>query len=179
MRTILIASGIILMAALSRLLPHPPNFTPLAAIALAGGVYMNKRLALVIPLAALLLSDAVLGFHRTMIFVYASFVLTGFMGIWLKSHKRPLPVFGAALMSSVLFFIVTNFGVWLMQNGVAYPNSLPGLLECYTAAIPFFRNTVLGDVVYTAVLFGVFETAEYGIRMLGKKEAVSREQTEA
>ena len=109
MRNILIGSALILAAALSRLLPHPANFTPLAAMALAGGVYFNKRIALIVPLAALVISDLFIGFHNTILFVYGSFILIGLMGLWLKSHKKPLPIFGAALLSSILFFIVTKF----------------------------------------------------------------------
>jgi len=169
MRNILIGSALILAAALSRLLPHPANFTPLAAMALAGGVYFNKRIALIVPLAALVISDLFIGFHNTILFVYGSFILIGLMGLWLKSHKKPLPIFGAALLSSILFFIVTNFGVWLTGGGWFYPKTWQGLIECYTLAIPFFRNTVAGDLVYTAVLFGLFEFAEYTLRSVEKK----------
>ena len=169
------ASAMILAAALSRLIPHPPNFAPIAAMALAGGVYLDKRFAIVVPLAALLLSDAVLGFHSLMIFVYGSFVVISFIGLWLKSHKRPLPVFGAALASSVLFFIVSNFGVWVLADGSIYPRSIAGLIECYVAAIPFFQNTVLGDVVYTGVLFGTLELADKLIPVPQDKQTVTAE----
>jgi len=169
MRNILIGSALILAAALSRLLPHPANFTPIAAMALAGGVYFNKRIALVVPLAALVISDLFIGFHNTILFVYGSFILIGFIGLWLRSHKKPLPIFGAALLSSTLFFIVTNFGVWLTGGGWFYPKTWQGLIECYMLAIPFFRNTIAGDLVYTGVLFGLFELAQYALRLLEKK----------
>ncbi|MGB2868612.1 MAG: DUF6580 family putative transport protein [Bacteroidota bacterium] len=168
MRNTLVAAGIVLIAALSRLLPHPPNFTPIAAIALAGGVYMNRRYAMIVPLVALVISDAIIGFHNTIYYVYGSFVLIGLIGLWLKSHKTPLVIFGGVLMSSVLFFLITNFGVWLAGDGLVYPRSLAGLIECYTAGIPFFRNTMLGDVVFTAALFGIFEGVE---RTLKQSEA--------
>jgi len=166
------ACAMILAAALSRFLPHPPNFTPIAAMALAGGVYLDKRFAFVVPLAALLLSDAIIGFHSLMIFVYGSFVAIGFIGLWLKSHKKPLPVFGAALASSVLFFVVSNFGVWVLADGSIYPRSLAGLVECYVAAIPFFQNTMLGDVVYTGVLFGILELVSKLVPGAQGKESV-------
>ncbi|MGD0038072.1 MAG: DUF6580 family putative transport protein [Bacteroidota bacterium] len=169
MRNILIGSALILAAALSRLLPHPDNFTPIAAMALAGGVYFNKRIALVVPLAALVISDLFIGFHNTILFVYGSFILIGFIGLWLKSHKKPLPIFGAALLSSTMFFVVTNFGVWLTGGGWFYPKTWQGLIECYTLAIPFFRNTITGDLVYTGVLFGLFELSQYTLRLLEKK----------
>ncbi|MGD1044936.1 MAG: DUF6580 family putative transport protein [Bacteroidota bacterium] len=169
MRNILISSALILAAALSRILPHPDNFTPIAAMALAGGVYFNKRIALVVPLAALVISDLFIGFHNTILFVYGSFLLIGLIGLWLKSHKKPLPIFGATLFSSILFFVVTNFGVWLTGGGWFYPKTWQGLIECYTLAIPFFRNTVAGDLVYTVVLFGLFELSGYTLRSVEKK----------
>ena len=169
------ASAMILVAALSRLIPHPPNFAPIAAMALAGGVYLDKRFAVLIPLAALLLSDAIIGFHSLMIFVYGSFVAISLIGLWLKSHKKPLPVFGAALASSCLFFIVSNFGVWILADGSVYPRSLAGLLECYVVAIPFFQNTVFGDVVYTGVLFGILELANRLIPSAERKQTIISE----
>jgi hypothetical protein len=169
MRTFIIGSTLIFAAALTRLLPHPVNFTPIAAIALAGGVYLDKRFALIVPLAALVLSDIFLGFHNTMFFVYGSFVLIGFIGLWLKSHKKPLPVLGSVLLSSTLFFIITNFGVWLTGGGWFYAKTWQGLVECYILAIPFFRNTCLGDLVFTGVLFGLFEILLRSLRVPEKK----------
>ena len=169
MRNVLIGSILILAAALSRLLPHPDNFTPIAAIALAGGVYLEKRFALIIPLAALVISDIFIGFHNTILFVYGSLVIIGFMGLWLKSHKKIVPVLGTAILSSILFFVVTNFGVWLTGGGWFYPKTWQGLVECYTMAVPFFRNTLAGDLIYTGVLFGLFELSFYSIHSLEKK----------
>jgi len=159
--------GIILSAAAMRLVPHPPNMTPIAAMALFGGAYFaNKRMALLIPLAAMYLSDLVLGlfvydfgfFHGFMPFVYAGFVMTVCLGFLLRRRLTPLMVGGGALTGSVMFFIVTNFGVWLVGN--LYPKTLAGLAGCYVAAIPFFRNTLAGNVVYTLVLFGGFALAQ-------------------
>ncbi len=162
MKHLIFGFGLVLAAALSRLLPHPPNFTPIAAIALSSAVYLDKRYAFIIPLTAMLISDAIIGFHDGMVWVYGSFVLIGLIGLWLRSHKSPLPILGAALVSSVLFFIITNFGVWLM--GTMYPKTAEGLLACYIAAIPFFQNTLVGDVAYTAALFGLFELGAYWLR---------------
>lgn len=169
MRNVLIGSTLILAAALSRLIPHPANFTPIAAMALAGGVYFNKRIALVVPLAALIISDLFIGFHNTILFVYGSFILIGLIGLWLKSHKKPLPIIGSSLLSSVLFFVITNFGVWVTGGGWFYPKTWQGLMECYALAIPFFRNTIVGDLIYTGVLFGLFELSKYALRSLEKK----------
>ncbi len=162
-------AGMIFLAAASRLIPHPPNFTPLAAMALFGGAYISdKRLAFVLPLAALLLSDAVLGFYHDMIWVYGSFALIVCLGLQLQSRRRLLPIAGAALASSVLFFALTNFGVW--ASGGLYPHTLAGLGTCYVAAVPFFQNTIAGDLVYTALLFG-------GFAMVEKKFPALREVT--
>ena len=159
MKHLLFGFGLVLAAALSRLLPHPPNFTPIAAIALSSAVYLDKRYAFVVPLAAMLISDYFIGFHDGMVWVYGCFVATGLIGLWLRSHKRPLPIVAAALASSILFFAVTNFAVWL--NGTMYPKTWEGLLACYVAAIPFFQNTVVGDLAFTAALFGLFELAAF------------------
>jgi hypothetical protein len=150
----------IVAAAACRILPHPWNFTPVAAMALFGGAYLpNRVLSLLFPLFALFLSDLVLGFSSDFAAVYGSFALVGCIGWLLRARRTPLRVAGAALASSVLFFAVTNFGVWVL--GSMYPHTSSGLLTCYTAAIPFFRNTVLGDLFYTAVLFGGFFLAEH------------------
>jgi hypothetical protein len=169
MRNMVLAALLILAAAFSRLLPHPVNVAPIAAMALAGGVYLDKRFALLVPLIALVISDLVIGLYPILLFVYGSFLLIGLLGLWLKSHKKPLPVFGAALLSSIIFFVITNFGVWII-GPETYPRTLPGLAECYVAAIPFFKNTVAGDLVYTGVLFGMFELALLLQKRTGKAE---------
>lgn len=151
--------SLIFFAALSRLLPHPPNFAPITALALFSGVYLDKRYAFIIPIAAMLISDYFIGFHSSMLWVYASFVAIGFIGLWLRNHRGVLTTLGATLAGSVLFFIVTNFGVWAAPNGM-YPHKVEGLIECYVAAIPFFRNTLMGDLVYVGVMFGAFELAK-------------------
>jgi pheromone shutdown protein TraB len=149
----------IFAAAAMRLLPHPPNFSPIAAMALFSGAYLPKRvLAFVAPFAALLLSDAVLGFYAGMNFVYFSFALTVLIGWAVASRKTPLTIGGAAIASSVLFFVLTNFGMWLFSG--FYPLTSAGLVACYVAAIPFFQNTLAGDLFFTALLFGGFALLE-------------------
>jgi hypothetical protein len=159
--------GITFSAAAMRLVPHPPNITPIAAMALFGGVYFaGRKTALLVPLAAMYISDLVLGFffydfgwfHGLMPFIYASFAATVCLGLLIRRRLTPLTVGGAALMGSVLFFFITNFGVWLVGN--LYPKTLAGFLSCYVAAIPFFRNTLAGDALYTLVLFGGFALAQ-------------------
>ena len=139
----------ILVAAVIRLFPHVPNVTPITAMALFSGVYFNnKKLALIVPLLAMAVSDLFLGFHMISIFVYAAFILVGIIGI----TSKKMSVFNVFL-SSISFFIITNFGVWL----IGYPKTLDGLIDCYTLAIPFFRNSLIGDVFYAALMYFSFE----------------------
>ncbi len=154
-----------------RLLPHLPNFTPIAATALFGGTYLNKKYAFIVPLVAMFLSDIFLGFHGTMPYVYGSFILTGVIGLWLKNHKNARNIVGATLLSSVLFFLITNFGVWATGW---YPKTLSGLMQSYTMGLPFFRNTVLGDLCYTGVFFGAYELAQLLIVRYKVSRALSR-----
>jgi hypothetical protein len=149
----------ILMAAGLRLVPHPPNFTPIGAMALFSGAYLGRRgLAFVAPLAAMLLSDLVLGFHSGMLFVYAGVALIVLLGSQALSRVTPLRVGGAAIASSILFFAVSNFGTWALSG--MYAHTLAGLSACYVAAIPFFQKTVAGDLFYATLLFGGFKIAE-------------------
>ena len=161
MRKLMIGSVFILAAAFSRLLPHPNNFVPVVAMALVSGMYFNKMFAFIIPLAAMVLSDLVIGFHATIPFVYGSMLVSTVIGVWLHSHKKAGFIVGGTLLSSLIFFVVTNFGVWLTGGGWFYPKTWSGLLECYTLAIPFFQNSLAGDIVYTGVFVGVFEAVEY------------------
>jgi hypothetical protein len=145
---------LIVLAAASRLLPHPPNFAPVAAIGLYAGAYANRRWAWVVPFAALLLSDLVLGFYKPvgMLWNYLAFAACLALGAgWLSSSRSLLRVTGAVLASSVAFFVISNFGMW--ASGY-YPRTWDGLVQCYTAAVPFFRNTLASDVLYSAALFG-------------------------
>jgi hypothetical protein len=160
----------ILAAAALRLVPHPPNFSPIDAMALFSGAYLGRRgIAFVAPLAALLLSDLVLGFYHGMATVYATVALIVLIGWWLSSKRTPLRIGAAAVASSVVFFVITNFGMWLFSG--IYPVTYAGLAACYTAAIPFFQNTVAGDLFYTALLFGGFAVAQHLIPRLRTAEA--------
>lgn len=147
----------ILVAALLRLVPHLPNFAPIGAMALFGGVYLGRRQAVVLPLAAMFFSDIFLGFDglASRISVYGSFVLISVIGIWLKKHRGIKTTVVASLSASTLFFVITNFSVWAF--GTIYPKTVEGLGACFVAAIPFFRNTIAGDLFYVGVLFGAFE----------------------
>jgi hypothetical protein len=157
-------------AAALRLVPHPPNFSPIDAMALFSGAYFGRRwVAIAAPLAALLLSDLVLAFYPGMLFQYAAVVLIVLLGTVALSRVTILRLVGAALASSVLFFAVSNFGVWAVSG--MYAHTAAGLAACYVAAIPFFQNTVAGDLFYTAVLFGGFALAEHFVPRLRAGQA--------
>lgn len=160
---------IVLFAALSRLIPHPNNFAPIGAMALFGAAYYSKHyLAFAIPIFSMWISDLILNnvvygayfdhfvwFYTGSIFTYGAFALIVVLGIFSLKKIGVSSLVFSALSASVIFFIVSNFGVWLSSG--MYPHTFGGLTACYTAGIPFFHNTILGDVVYTGAMFGVFE----------------------
>ena len=151
-----LAACLLILDVVARLLPHAPNVTPMAASALFAGVIFRSRLvALATPVAAVVLGDLILGTYdwRVAGVVYVSLALPAIAGMWgLRTPRLPLLLVPLALMSSVTFFVTTNFAVWAF--GGMYANDLAGLLHCYVAALPFLRNGVMGDLLWTAVLFG-------------------------
>lgn len=155
-RTIL---GAILMAAALRLLPHPWNVTPIGAMALFAGAMLGARpLAFAGPLAALFLSDLIIGFHKLMPAVYLAFALVVCLGLLIRGRRTPPRVAAGMVGGSVVFYLVTNFAVWAF--GGWYPQSPAGLAACYIAGLPFLQNTLVGDLFYAAVLFGGLALAE-------------------
>ena len=158
------------VAAALRLVPHPPNFSPIDAMALFSGAYLGRRaIAFVAPLGALLLSDLVLGFYHGQATVYFSVALIVMIGIAALSRRSALRIAAAALASSVLFFVITNFGMWAFSG--FYARTFDGLEACYVAAIPFFQNTVAGDLFYSTLLFGGFRVAELMVPKLAQGSA--------
>lgn len=148
--------ALVAAAALMRLVPHPANFLPISAMALFAGTRCGSRSqALLLIALAMLASDTILGFHPTMFFVYASLALTVVLGSVLKERESVATIGASALASSLLFFLVTNFGVWLVDG--MYPLTGAGLVTSYIAAIPFFENSLVADLLYTALIFGAFE----------------------
>ena len=145
----------IVLAALSRLLPHPPNFSPVEAMALFGGAYFAQRwLGVAVPLLAMLLADFFIGFHSGMPVVYGSIALIALMGFALRGKVSALRVASFGLMGATLFFVVTNFAVWAGSG--MYPMTANGLLACYVAGIPFFHWQLAGVATYSVILFGGF-----------------------
>lgn len=155
-------TAIVIMAALSRLVPHPPNFTAIGALALFGGACFEKPLAAyLVPLAAMFLSDAVIGFHGGMPVIYACFLLTTLLGRRMQGSRNIGLVAKMSFLSSVMFYVVSNFAVW--AGGSMYPHTAQGLALCYTAAIPFFGNTLAGTMIYSAVLFAAADLADRAV----------------
>lgn len=161
MRNLFIATGLILAVAITRFLPHPPNFSPVMAVALFGSaVFANRYIGFTVALLAMVVSDFFLGMHSTLPFVYASMLLAAFLGNLLRENRSVLRIVATTMAGSVLFFVVTNLGVFIMQD--LYAKNLQGLGECFAMALPFFQNSLAGDMVFTAVLFSmhhVFVTA--------------------
>jgi hypothetical protein len=164
------AIALVFIAALTRLLPHPDNFTPIGAMALFGAAYFSRQmLTLAVPFIALFISDLVLNnvIYRqyfpeftliTSWWIYAAFGLVMLAGwLLLRQKVSPARVISASLFASAIFFIVTNFSVWL--EGTMYPKTAAGLMACYTAGLPFLKNTVLGDLFFSGVMFGTYEWA--------------------
>ena len=152
---------LILLGVSSRILPHPANFAPIAAIALFSGIYLPKKFAIMLPMAAMFLSDLIIGSYLwpVMISVYFSFAITGMIGLAIQKDKKISTVVGGALLASIIFFIITNWAVWAF--GTMYTHNFNGLVQSYIMALPFFKNTLLGDLFYTAVLVGVMEAIQY------------------
>ena len=152
-RRIAFLAAVIVLAALSRIIPHPPNFAPIAAIALFGGaVFTDRRLAYGVPIAAMLLSDLLLGFHQQMLLVYACFAAIVWLGTRMGQGRGAPQVLAATLGGSVLFFVVTNLGVWALDG--LYPLTGQGLAACFVAAVPFFQNSLAANLLYAGLLFG-------------------------
>jgi uncharacterized protein DUF6580 len=169
--------GLIVLAAMTRLLPHPPNFAPITAIAVFGAIrYGSRRTAVIAPLLALLLSDLARellyrqglaqqwGLYRGMWAVYGATALIVLMGRLANGTRSPTTIAATTLVGSCVFFLVTNFAVW--ADGALYPHTAEGLAGCFTAAIPFFWNALLGDLTYAGVLFGGWALAEARFIML-------------
>lgn len=158
-------SAIIFALAIFRLVPHLPNVSPVAAMALFGGAYFaDKRMAFIVPFLALFLSDLVLGLHNSMIFVYAGFALTVAIGFLLKNRVTITNTAFATVISSLLFFLLTNLGAW-MTSGL-YARSAEGLMQAYVAGIPFFQNSLLGNLVFAAVIFGGYHLLQKNVPSL-------------
>jgi hypothetical protein len=158
----LTAALLVIVGVLLRLAPHPWNVTPVGAAALFAGAYLPLRMAVLVPVGTLAISDLLIGSHSLWWATWGACALGVLLGTLLRGRRGAGPVIGASLASSVTFFVLTNLAVWV--EGLLYPRTWEGLVACYVAAIPFFRNSLLGDLLWTGVLFGGWALAT---RMLG------------
>jgi hypothetical protein len=157
-RTIL-ALALILIAAALRIAPHPWNFTPVGAMALfSGALIKDRRLAFLFPLLTLFLGDIFIGLYKILPIIYASFLINVAIGLWLRDRRTISRISLATVLGAIQFFLVSNFAFWQFMG--TYPHNPSGLFSCYFAAIPFFWNTLAGDMVYVALLFGSFARSE-------------------
>ena len=155
----LLALAILVIAAALRIAPHPWNFTPVGAMALfSGAVVRDRRIAFFFPLLSLFLGDIFVGFHKLMFVVYASFMVSVAIGLWLRKGRTPARIALATLLGAIQFFLITNFAVWQFLG--SFPHTASGLLSCYVAGVPLFWNTLAGDAFYAVLLFGGFALAE-------------------
>ena len=168
--------GLIVLALVGRLIPHPDNFTPMLAVALFGGAMLPGRMAYVIPLVAMFLSDLLMGHSITWMtpVIYACFALGTGLGQWLGRGRTWGKTGLVALAGSFLFYVVTNFAVWMISDGLyphtlLYPQTLDGLIQCYFMALPFFRNDIAGNVLWSAMLFGLFDLIQLWIKTYQNK----------
>ena len=150
----MLAISLIISGLLLRFIPHAPNFTPVAAIALFSGTYLNKRYAFLVPLILMIVSDIIIGLHNVIAFTWVAFALITLMGLWIRENKSGLRIIISSLAASLLFFVVSNFGVWCMGW---YPADLQGFLTCYIMALPFLRDFTTATLVYSVVFFGIYE----------------------
>jgi hypothetical protein len=174
MTDLVLACFLIGLDVVARQAPHAPNFTPVAASALfAGAVLSSRMLAFIVPLAAMALADCTLGFYdwNVMVVVYAAIAMPAALGVFARRSATPSLVLPLAVTSSVIFYIATNWAVWMFSG--SYARDTGGLLKCYVAAIPFFKNTLMGDLFWTASLFGLLWTWRSARRRL-QSEAYCR-----
>jgi hypothetical protein len=168
----ILALILIFFAVFSRLLPHPANFAPIAAVGIFSAfIFKNKLLRFGVPIIAMFVSDAIIGFYTPLIMlsVYLSFFVSTLLGRYLKNHKSLSNGVGVSLFASLQFYLITNLAVFLFTP--LYAKTFFGLIQCYYLALPFFRNTILGDLFYTGVIFGLYFGLKY---IIAKKQLVDK-----
>lgn len=153
---------LVVFVVVSRLLPHPMNFAPIGALGLFSGAYIANKRAWLIPLATLFVSDLFIGFYTpvVMLSVYISFAISAAIGRYALSQKRSILRIGSsAIASATILFVLSNFTLW--TTGLYYPLTIEGLTLCFVKAIPFYGNTLAGDLFYSVVLFGTYEAVKH------------------
>ena len=148
---VILICAIIFLVSLTRIFPHPPNFTPILALAIFGGAYLPNRItAISLPIISMFISDLIIGFHSQIFTVYATIILLSILGHLMKTKNfKNFAITG--FTGSLIFFIITNFSVWL--GGNLYPLTIDGIIQCYIMAIPFFHNTLISTMLFLTILF--------------------------
>jgi hypothetical protein len=170
-KNIILMISVLLLIAISRVLQNHfqvlPNFSPMMAIAIFSGAFISdKRLAIAAFFVPMFVSDIFIGFHTSMLAVYGCFLITLGIGILMQKKITPFRIFMAAVGSSIVFFVVTNFSSWMFE--AMYPRTFSGIIECYIAAIPFYRNTLLSNLAYSIIFFGSYAALSKNIPVLIK-----------
>ena len=161
---ILLIISVIFLVSLTRIFPHPPNFTPILALAIFGGAYLPNRItAISLPIISMFISDLIIGFHSQIFSIYATIILLSILGHLMKTKNfKNFAITG--FTGSLNFFIITNFSVWL--GGSLYPLTIDGIIQCYIMAIPFFHNTLISTILFLTILFFGYSFAEKKISNL-------------
>ncbi|PIZ95182.1 MAG: hypothetical protein COX81_01400 [Candidatus Magasanikbacteria bacterium CG_4_10_14_0_2_um_filter_37_12] len=164
---------LIVLGFTARLFPHPANFVPIGAIAIFGALYLPRKIALLVPLLTMFVSDIFIGFYSwpMMASVYLGFALMGLIGLQVRKNKKFSTLLSGTLLGSFLFFLLTNTAVWAF--GTMYTMDISGLFQSYYMALPFFRNSILGDLFYTGVLVGAVEALQYYYQIKNIKQKIS------
>lgn len=169
---VMIALILIFLGVLLRLLPHPANFAPVAAIAIFGGAMLPRYWGIGVPVAAMVASDLFIGLHALILVTWGCYALITLASHWVLTKRSLGRGVILAISGSVFFFIVTNFAVW--AQGRLYPRTLSGLGEAYTLALPFFRNTFMSDLFYTGLLFGLYWLSQHSVNVYQSKAGIPR-----
>lgn len=151
----MLAIFLIVIGILSRFMFHLPNFTPIIAIAMFAGALLPRKQAVIVPLALYVISDFMLGLHGLVLFTWGSMGVIGLISLYNRKHKTVKSVVAVSFISALFFYIITNFGVWYAYP--TYSKTMAGLVECYVAAIPYFRNTLISTFLYLGAFFGLYE----------------------
>ena len=149
----MLAYALIVLGLVFRVVPHMPNYAPVAAIALFAGAYLNKKAVPWVPLAIMVASDLMIGLHDVVLYTWGAFIVIGYFGMFLRDKRSPLRVAGMTVLSSLFFYVITNFGVWLAW----YPHTTAGFVDCYVKALPFMRNDMAGNLIFALAIFGSYE----------------------
>lgn len=157
---------LVVIGVIFRVVPHPDNFSPVTAIALFSGVTLPASIALSVPLLVMMISDLFIGTHGLIWLTWSSFFVVTCLGLLIQRNARFRSVLLGTLGASIFFFLISNLGVFLFEN--MYPRTWNGFVQCYVMALPFFKNTLLGDLIYGFAFFSLFYLAKLSFRRFNR-----------